>query len=44
MMIGLFGYVTGYDGTFSFENPGQKYNETKYLGMRVVIDFAIAIY
>lgn len=36
MMIGMFGYLTGYDGTFPFESPGQKYNETKYVGMRVV--------
>jgi len=36
MMIGMFGYLTGYDGTFPFENPGQKYNETRYVGMRVV--------
>lgn len=38
MMIGMFGYLTGYDGTFPFESPGQKYNETKYVGMRVVSD------
>ena len=35
-MIGLFGYMTGYDGTFPFESPGQKYNETRYIGMRIV--------
>lgn len=35
-MVGLFGYMTGYDGTFPFESPGQKYNETRYVGMRVV--------
>jgi len=37
MMIGMFGYLTGYDGKFSFESPGQKYNETQYLGMRLVL-------
>jgi len=40
MMIGLFGYMTGYDGRFPFESPGQKYNETKYLGMRLVLSFS----
>ncbi|ODN04599.1 Protein O-mannosyl-transferase 2, partial [Orchesella cincta] len=35
MMVGAFGYLTGYNGTFPFESPGQKYNETKYVGMRV---------
>uniref|UniRef100_T1J5X4 Protein O-mannosyl-transferase 2 n=1 Tax=Strigamia maritima TaxID=126957 RepID=T1J5X4_STRMM len=35
MMVGLFGVITGYDGTFPFNKPGDKYEETKYIGMRV---------
>ncbi|KAH8419788.1 hypothetical protein KR009_002658 [Drosophila setifemur] len=34
MLIGLSGYLTGYNGTFPFEKPGDKYNETAYQGMR----------
>ncbi|KAH8281231.1 hypothetical protein KR018_000149 [Drosophila ironensis] len=34
MLIALSGYLTGYDGTFPFEKPGDKYNETRYQGMR----------
>ncbi|XP_016982471.1 protein O-mannosyl-transferase 2 [Drosophila rhopaloa] len=34
MLIGLSGYLTGYNGTFPFEKPGDKYNETRYQGMR----------
>lgn len=36
MLIGLSGYLTGYNGTFPFEKPGDKYNETRYQGMRYV--------
>jgi len=36
MLIGLSGYLTGYNGTFAFEKPGDKYNETRYQGMRYV--------
>jgi dolichyl-phosphate-mannose-protein mannosyltransferase len=43
MMIGAFGYLTGYDGRFPFENPGQKYNETQYLGMRIVRNIRTAV-
>ncbi|XP_031339515.1 LOW QUALITY PROTEIN: protein O-mannosyl-transferase 2 [Photinus pyralis] len=35
MLIGLAGYVTGYDGTFPFDKPGDKYYNTSYIGMRV---------
>jgi len=38
MLIGLSGYLTGYNGTFPFEKPGDKYNETRYQGMRYVRD------
>ncbi|XP_067616158.1 protein O-mannosyl-transferase 2 isoform X2 [Eurosta solidaginis] len=34
MLIGLSGYLTGYEGTYSFEKPGDKYNGTRYEGMR----------
>jgi dolichyl-phosphate-mannose-protein mannosyltransferase len=36
MLIGLSGYLTGYDGSFPFSKPGDKYNGTRYVGMRVV--------
>ncbi|CAH1126628.1 unnamed protein product [Ceutorhynchus assimilis] len=35
MLIGLSGYLTGYDGTFPFDKPGDKYENTSYVGMRV---------
>lgn len=35
MLIGLSGYLTGYDGKFAFDKPGDKYENTSYLGMRV---------
>lgn len=34
MLIGLVGYLTGYDGTFPFIKPGDKYEHHNYLGMR----------
>ena len=36
MLIGLSGYLTGYDGTFPFTKPGDKYNDTNYIGMRIL--------
>lgn len=36
MLIGLSGKLTGYDGTFGFIKPGDKYGDTNYVGMRVV--------
>ncbi|XP_046479976.1 protein O-mannosyl-transferase 2 isoform X9 [Neodiprion pinetum] len=36
MLIGLSGYLTGYNGSFPFEKPGDKYEDTKYIGMRVM--------
>lgn len=36
MLIALSGYVTGYDGTFPFEKPGDKFENVKYVGMRIV--------
>ncbi|MBN3299264.1 POMT2 transferase, partial [Amia calva] len=34
MLIGLAGYLSGYDGTFPFVKPGDKYEEHNYWGMR----------
>lgn len=39
MLIALSGYLSGYDGTFPFEKPGDKYGNTSYVGMRMVIFF-----
>ncbi|XP_011305386.1 protein O-mannosyl-transferase 2 [Fopius arisanus] len=39
MLIALSGYLTGYDGRFPFEKPGDKFEDTKYLGMRVFCTF-----
>uniref|UniRef100_A0A8C5FP09 Protein O-mannosyl-transferase 2 n=1 Tax=Gadus morhua TaxID=8049 RepID=A0A8C5FP09_GADMO len=34
ILIGLAGYMTGYDGTFPFVKPGDKYGHHNYWGMR----------
>ncbi|XP_056282897.1 protein O-mannosyl-transferase 2 isoform X2 [Pseudoliparis swirei] len=34
MLIGLAGYMTGYDGSFPFAKPGDKYEHHNYWGMR----------
>ncbi|XP_015113145.1 protein O-mannosyl-transferase 2 [Diachasma alloeum] len=39
MLIALSGYLTGYDGRFPFEKPGDKFEDTKYLGMRIFCTF-----
>lgn len=36
MLIALSGKLTGYDGLYPFEKPGDKYNGTNYEGMRYV--------
>ncbi|NXY90131.1 POMT2 transferase, partial [Alcedo cyanopectus] len=36
MLIGLAGYLSGYDGTFPFLKPGDRYEHHNYLGMRGV--------
>lgn len=36
MLIALSGHLTGYDGSFPFEKPGDKYEGVNYVGMRVV--------
>lgn len=35
MLIGAFGYLSGYDGAFPFIKPGDKYENVSYIGMRV---------
>ncbi|XP_054714232.1 protein O-mannosyl-transferase 2-like [Uloborus diversus] len=35
MLIGLSGKLTGYNGTFAFNKPGDKYLDHQYLGMRL---------
>uniref|UniRef100_A0A8D2LNT6 Protein O-mannosyl-transferase 2 n=1 Tax=Varanus komodoensis TaxID=61221 RepID=A0A8D2LNT6_VARKO len=34
MLIGLAGYLSGYNGTFPFQKPGDKYEQHNYIGMR----------
>ncbi|NWV57592.1 POMT2 transferase, partial [Daphoenositta chrysoptera] len=36
MLIGLAGYLSGYDGTFPFQKPGDRYEQHNYIGMRGV--------
>ena len=36
MLIGLSGYLTGYDGEFPFDKPGDDFGEVNYVGMRMV--------
>ncbi|XP_061751063.1 protein O-mannosyl-transferase 2 isoform X2 [Nerophis ophidion] len=36
MLIGLAGYMSGYDGTFPFTKPGDNYEHHNYWGMRVL--------
>ena len=40
MLIGLSGKLTGYNGTFPFNKPGDKYLDHNYIGMRV---FCVAL-
>jgi len=41
MLIALSGYLSGYDGTFPFEKPGDKYGSTSYVGMRSVSTYSL---
>ncbi|XP_066923151.1 protein O-mannosyl-transferase 2-like isoform X1 [Clytia hemisphaerica] len=34
MLLALAGWMTGYNGEFSFEKPGMEYGEHRYVGMR----------
>ncbi|NWX02850.1 POMT2 transferase, partial [Caloenas nicobarica] len=36
MLIGLAGYLSGYNGTFPFQKPGDRYEQHNYMGMRGV--------
>lgn len=44
MLIGLAGYLTGYDGTFPFIKPGDTYEHHNYWGMRAVNPTSIDAY
>ncbi|GAB1598221.1 protein O-mannosyl-transferase 2 isoform X1 [Argonauta hians] len=35
MLIALSGLLTGYDGNFPFAKPGDEYEDTQYVGMRM---------
>ena len=39
MFIGAVGYLTGYNGTFAFEKPGDLYQDHNYIGMRLACTF-----
>ena len=36
MLIALAGDMTGYNGSFPFNKPGDNYEDTPYIGMRIV--------
>ncbi|XP_031568277.1 protein O-mannosyl-transferase 2-like isoform X2 [Actinia tenebrosa] len=36
MLIALAGYLSGYDGSFAFDKPGDEYGEHSYVGMRLL--------
>ena len=36
MLIGLFGYLDGYNATFPFNQPGDKFEDYPFMGMRGV--------
>lgn len=40
MLIGLAGHMTGYNGTFPFHKPGDKYEHHNYWGMRGVCHYS----
>lgn len=35
MLIGLSGILTGYNGSFAFSKPGDKFEDYPYVGMRL---------
>ncbi|XP_043929836.1 protein O-mannosyl-transferase 2 isoform X2 [Protopterus annectens] len=39
MLIGLAGYLSGYNGTFPFQKPGDRYEQHSYVGMRAFCAF-----
>ena len=36
MSIAFAGYLSGYNGSFPFDKPGDSYGENSYVGMRLV--------
>ena len=42
LIIATAGVLSGYNGSFEFKEPGQKYEDTPYYGMRLVSDTHIA--
>ena len=36
MLLAMAGWLTGYDGKFPFDKPGDQYGEHHYVGMRIV--------
>ena len=36
MSIAFAGYLSGYNGSFPFDKPGDNYGENNYVGMRLV--------
>lgn len=36
MLIGLFGYLDGYNASFAFDKPGDKFEDYPFMGMRIV--------
>ena len=36
MLIAMAGYLSGYDGNFAFDKPGDQYGDHNYVGMRLV--------
>lgn len=44
MLIGLSGVLTGYDGNFPFAKPGDEYEDTNYVGMRMVKEVIVIKY
>jgi len=36
MLIAMAGYLSGYNGSFPFDKPGDAYGENSYVGMRFV--------
>ena len=36
MSIAFAGYLSGYNGSFPFDKPGDQYGEHSYVGMRLV--------
>ncbi len=41
LIIAVAGVLTGYNGSFEFEEPGQQYEDTPYVGMRVVRAYTV---